>query len=307
MHKTLNRSKEDNRPVKIHFYHPNHLGSTEFLTNFEGETIQKCVYMPYGETFIKIGGAPHLFNGKERDEESGLYYYGARYYDERTSLFANPDPLWAITPWSSPYCYCLNNPIRFVDRTGLALEESGGTPAKREGEVWTTAQSSTYTVRKNQQIRHGKAFTYEQKNGCWIQGLNDSENAVQSTADHYDQPISTDDLNGTESWMKDLMAKFKEIFDQKDIVEPNITKETHDGLLSNEESLSIQNDKVLLYTILSPDKDIMTHNGGVGYDNPEHYDTTLIYMNGGGKIDTVHYYNSNIHNPSHPNYVPRTR
>ena len=105
---------------KIYDYHPNHLGSTEFLTNFEGETIQKCVYMPYGETFIKQGGAPqpHLFNGKERDAESGLYYYGARYYDERTALFANPDPLWTGYAWTTPYAFCVGNPARYVDFDG---------------------------------------------------------------------------------------------------------------------------------------------------------------------------------------------
>ena len=90
------------------------------MTNFEGETIQKCVYMPYGETFIKQGGAPqpHLFNGKERDEESGLYNYGARYYDDRTSLFANPDPLWMGYAWTTPYAFCVGNPARYVDFDG---------------------------------------------------------------------------------------------------------------------------------------------------------------------------------------------
>ena len=124
MHKTLNRSKEDNRPVKIHFYHPNHLGSTEFLTNFEGETIQKCVYMPYGETFIKIGGAPHLFNGKERDEESGLYYYGARYYDPHTNLWHSADPLWHIHQEISPYNFCVDNPVAYIDFFGLSEENA---------------------------------------------------------------------------------------------------------------------------------------------------------------------------------------
>ena len=62
---------------------------------------------------------PHLFNGKERDEESGLYYYGARYYDERTSLFANPDPLWTGYADVSPTAFCHGNPTNRIDPTGL--------------------------------------------------------------------------------------------------------------------------------------------------------------------------------------------
>ena len=63
--------------------------------------------------------SPHLFNGKERDAESGLYYYGARYYDERTSLFANPDPLWTGYADVSTAAFCHGNPTNRIDPTGL--------------------------------------------------------------------------------------------------------------------------------------------------------------------------------------------
>ena len=68
--------------------------------------------------------SPHLFNGKERDAESGLYYYGARYYDERTSLFANPDPLWTGYAWTTPYAFCVGNPAKYVDFDGREFDEA---------------------------------------------------------------------------------------------------------------------------------------------------------------------------------------
>ncbi|MFV0530053.1 MAG: RHS repeat domain-containing protein [Flavobacteriales bacterium] len=59
---------------------------------------------------------PYLFNAKELDEETGLYYYGARYYEPRISLWLSVDPLAEQT--MTPYQYTCQNPVRFVDPTG---------------------------------------------------------------------------------------------------------------------------------------------------------------------------------------------
>ena len=72
------------------FYHPDHLGSSSFITNLEGEVVQHIEYVPFGEVFIEernnVWNTPYLFNAKEFDEETGMYYYGARYYEPRLSL-----------------------------------------------------------------------------------------------------------------------------------------------------------------------------------------------------------------------------
>ena len=69
------------------FYHPDHLGSSSFITNLEGEVVQHIEYVPFGEVFIEernnVWNTPYLFNAKEFDEETGMYYYGARYYEPR--------------------------------------------------------------------------------------------------------------------------------------------------------------------------------------------------------------------------------
>lgn len=66
------------------------------------------------------------FNGKELDEETGLYYYGARFYNPSTSIWLSVDPL--VEQTFEPYNYVGNNPIRFIDPTGMNKEEGGGDP-----------------------------------------------------------------------------------------------------------------------------------------------------------------------------------
>jgi RHS repeat-associated protein len=58
----------------------------------------------------------YLFNAKEKDEESGMYYYEARYYNPPT--FISRDPAFEELYWISSYAYCLNNPVKLVDEDG---------------------------------------------------------------------------------------------------------------------------------------------------------------------------------------------
>ena len=63
-----------------------------------------------------------MFNAKELDEETGLYCFGARYQDPRTSVWLSVDPLFEKYPGISPYAYCLNNPLKYTDPTGMEVE-----------------------------------------------------------------------------------------------------------------------------------------------------------------------------------------
>ena len=104
------------------YYHPDHLGSSSYITNLDGEVVQHIEYVPFGEVFIEernsIWNTPYLFNAKEFDEETGLYYYGARYYDPRLSLWMSVDPLGEADISTSSYAFCGNNPINRIDPDG---------------------------------------------------------------------------------------------------------------------------------------------------------------------------------------------
>ena len=134
--------KENDDYEKLQFYyHPDHLGSSSYITNLDGEVAQHIEYVPFGEVFIEernnTWNTPYLFNAKEFDEETGLYYYGARYYDPRLSLWMSVDPISNYDPRNSenyldgehndgvynfrnlnPYMYCYQSPITLLDPDG---------------------------------------------------------------------------------------------------------------------------------------------------------------------------------------------
>ena len=120
---------KDNYEKMQFYYHPDHLGSSSYITNLDGEVSQHIEYVPFGEVFIEernnTWNTPYLFNAKEFDEETGMYYYGARYYEPRISIWMSIDPMQEKTPNYSSYCYTLNNPIIFIDFYGLETSSPG--------------------------------------------------------------------------------------------------------------------------------------------------------------------------------------
>ncbi|HEX5749058.1 MAG TPA: SpvB/TcaC N-terminal domain-containing protein [Archangium sp.] len=118
----------------LYFYHPDHIGSTSYVTDTEGELYEHMQYFPSGEPWVdqrsNTERLPHLFSGKELDQETGLYYFGARYYDPRVGLWASTDPAatgyidgeglgGVYNPFNlATYTYAANNPLKFVDPDG---------------------------------------------------------------------------------------------------------------------------------------------------------------------------------------------
>ncbi len=127
--------------VYQYFYHPDHLGSTGFATDTTGEVYQHLEYFPFGETWVDEVSddtrVPYRFTGQEWDPETRPYYYGARYFDPRTSVWQNPDPIigsylkakaghGVFQPSNiNLYAYARQNPIIIIDPDGLCTQEDG--------------------------------------------------------------------------------------------------------------------------------------------------------------------------------------
>ncbi len=87
---------EEKQPA-TYFYASDHLGSSSVLTTQQGSYHERIEYLPYGETWVEDKATsdsyttPYKFTGKELDTETGLYYFGARYYDARVSRWISAD------------------------------------------------------------------------------------------------------------------------------------------------------------------------------------------------------------------------
>ena len=123
-HSTHNtRSAPTPEEPDVYFYHSDHLGSASWITNAAGIPIQHLQYLPFGERFVDQRSTGYserfTFTGKERDEETGFGYFGARYMDhELMTMWLSVDPLADKYPSISPYAYCAWNPVKLVDSDG---------------------------------------------------------------------------------------------------------------------------------------------------------------------------------------------
>ena len=113
----------------IFFYHSDHLGSTSYITDAKANITQFDAYLPYGELLVDEHSSseemPYKFNGKEFDQETGLYYYGARYINPVTSLWYGVDPLAKKYPSVGGYVYCMERPTKLIDTDGRKVIISG--------------------------------------------------------------------------------------------------------------------------------------------------------------------------------------
>ena len=115
----------------VEFYHLDAIGNVLAVTSYNGAVVEQHDYLPYGEELCGTQacgsvnpGQPKRFTGKERDAETGLDYFGARYYGSKIGRFTTVDPFTdqkaaLVNPqkWNR-YAYGLNNPLRFVDPDG---------------------------------------------------------------------------------------------------------------------------------------------------------------------------------------------
>ena len=131
----------------IFFYHTDPAGTPLAMTNASGSVVWRADYMPFGEENVVTGTMENdkKFVGKELDEETGLYYFGARYMGPMIGRFISPDPVGPVDPRTgkvnekillnpqklNTYAYGLNNPYRYVDPDGRVIEVIGTDQEKK--------------------------------------------------------------------------------------------------------------------------------------------------------------------------------
>jgi len=123
--------QESGQSEVVRYQYDNHLGSACLELDTAGLIISYEEYHPFGTTSYRAGRSQtevsqkrYKYCGKERDEETGFYFYGARYYAAWLCRFVSVDPLQHKYPNLTPYAYCNNNPINLVDPTGMSPEDT---------------------------------------------------------------------------------------------------------------------------------------------------------------------------------------
>lgn len=119
-----------------------YLNSAFIRLKDNGALYDKEEYYPYGDSSLKTYGKKrYRFTGKEKDNESGLYYMNARYYISWCCKFTSVDPLAGKYAYQSSYCYADCNPIVFNDPTGTQTETTGIPNEKQQAKETTGAST----------------------------------------------------------------------------------------------------------------------------------------------------------------------
>ncbi len=112
-------------PASVRYYLTDHLGTVTATVKYNGDLLNKYKYKAYGQIYAEEVNDPLSktrfgYTGKERDEELGRLwnYFGSRYYDPRLRIFTQVDPQSDRYPSLSPYAYCADNPMKYVDPDG---------------------------------------------------------------------------------------------------------------------------------------------------------------------------------------------
>lgn len=159
----------EHRVSGIYYYHPDHLGSATWITNSARVPVEFIHYMPFGELWYNQQASAYnerfKFTGKERDEETGYDYFGARYFSSSFSHWLTVDPLSDKYPNISPYAYCAWNPVKYVD------------PNRREKSIFTSNNESNPARNFKDDdgiyfFAHGSIKGYI-KNDCGVAMLNE--------------------------------------------------------------------------------------------------------------------------------------
>jgi len=223
--RTFGTQANDNNtaPSLIRYIYSNHLQSASLELNHLAEIISYEEYHPYGTTSYQAMNASiqavakrYRYTGKERDEESGLYYHGARYYIPWLCRWTAVDPLESKYAGMSPYNYSFNNPIVWNDPSGMGPE---GIPAPKLVDGTTanyTFTSNVYDHKGNLVKSQSDMFSNE------IEGLAHGEYVQNTTlADPARPEIRDGDLVVANS---DYKGKIK----FTPYVEPSLTEQAGD-------------------------------------------------------------------------------
>jgi RHS repeat-associated protein len=194
-----NRLVAKHSNTTLNYIHQDHLTGTALVTSDTGAQLGGTKYYPFGDRLESQGdlGTDKLFTGQRLDD-TGLYYYGARYYDAGIGRFISADtivPNPANPQAFNRYSYCLNNPLKYIDPSG-------------HGEIGTMQiGDEKYTVMEE----NGQYYVVGEDGN--LSGYYESEEALMEAAGgYYVQQFGDDDAFYAEIYFPDPTYTKYEIY-----------------------------------------------------------------------------------------------
>ena len=176
-------------PLKPYIYYlTDHLGSSSYITDDRGSVTQTMAYLPFGESWVDITHnnpayeTTYKFTGKEKDEETGFNYFGARYYYDELSIWLSVDPMAHKYPSLSPYNYCANNPIKYIDPDGMKIDPASKAEWKNQRRRLKQLRNNEYPGVKKEAIRRTLKTMSTLKKSKQMYSLNKNDEGINKTS-----------------------------------------------------------------------------------------------------------------------------
>ncbi|MBU1685320.1 hypothetical protein KJ662_03630 [Patescibacteria group bacterium] len=226
----------------VYYFLTDHLGSVDAVLDEQGNVVERRDYLPYGsqraaETFNGVPITDLGFTGKELDSETGLNYYGARYYDPVTGRFITMDPLllnldkmsqaqrnaFLSNPQNlNTYSYVQNNPVRYTDPTGMYEEDV------HYDLTYTLALVAGINLSDAREIAYYDQYMDENPDTAPVGGVTTARNYISGTTKNYHFLSRTKALQRVESGIDhrstqefgSALHTFQDTYSHSDFIDP---------------------------------------------------------------------------------------
>ncbi len=177
-------------PSALYFYHTDPAGTALAMTNTSGSVVWKTDYKPFGEEQSITGTIENneKFTGKEKDKETGLYYFGARYLGPKIGRFVTVDPAGItekdlLNPQKlNRYAYSLNNPYRYIDPDGKWPTPVHNTIIERAFSRGTYKLSTSAVAALQRGSRLADSLQYQDTEHSYMHAMRDASITPNQTA-----------------------------------------------------------------------------------------------------------------------------
>ena len=198
---------------KYYFFIQDHLGSNRLVAEANSAVLQRNHYYPYGLSLAENSAKeaqPYKYNNKEMDAQNGLnlYDYEARYMDPALGRFTTIDPMAEKYYAISPYVYCANNPVKYMDPTGMDIWEIDKL-GKIINHIQDKTQDAFFMVEKDKDGNYQRTYTTNKDGNKYYNGISFEYGTIESlksfsfspdgkTTDTYDVYQVRGDNNGSQ-------------------------------------------------------------------------------------------------------------